>query len=344
MQNDLLSLLRALAPDQMEEIGRRAQVLTGVENMQPVGRRALATRLNLPEREVRAIATSLRDQGLLQMDAAGMQLTVRARDVLPGARDLSQALFGLTKLERALESMLHIPHVTVVSGDADRDPQVLRDVGKSAAHRVHKLLQNGMTMAVTGGRTMREMAAGMQSATPMNIMVVPARGGMGTDVECQANMIAADIAGRVGGHYRVIHLPDSLDQEALEEMRRLPEVEEVLELMQRAELVVHGVGRADVMARQRGLNKEIRELLTSRGAVGEAFGDFFNEKGETVYQMSTVSTGLSRLQTPAKMVAVAAGAAKAEAIIAAARHDRHDSLITDEGAAARIYALLSAHL
>lgn len=342
MQDELLSLLKVLAPEQMEEIGRRAQVLTGIENMQPVGRRALAARLNLPEREVRAVASSLRDQGLLQMDAAGMQLTVKAMDVLPGARDLSQALFGLTKLERALESMLHIGFVNVVAGNADHDPQVLRDVGKAAAHRVHRLLQNGMTMAVTGGSTMREVACGIQTSIPMNVMIVPARGGMGTDVDTQANAIAADFAQRLGGHYRVMHLPDSLNHETLEEMRRIPEVEEVLELIQRAELVVHGIGRADMMARQRGLNAEIREMLTARGAVGEAFGDFFNDKGETVYQMSTVSAGVGRLQAPAKMVAVAAGAAKAEAIIASARHEMHDSLITDEGAASRIYALLSA--
>ncbi len=342
MQDEILSLLRAIAPEQMEEIGRRAQVLTGIENMQPVGRRALAARLNLPEREVRAVATSLRDQGLLQMNAAGMQLTQKASEVLPGARDLSQALFGLTKLERALEGLLGISSVTVISGNADLDPQVLKDVGKSAAHRVHRLLQSGMTMAVTGGKTMREVAAGMQSATPMNIMVVPARGGMGTDVESQANVIAADIAQRLGGHYRVMHLPDSLDQEALDEMRRLPEVREALELLQHAELVVHGVGRADIMAKARVLNAETRELLRERDAVGEAFGDFFNRNGDTVYQMSTVSTGLGKLHSGAKMVAVAAGAGKAEAIIAAMRHEAHDSLITDEGAASRIVSLLTA--
>lgn len=341
MQEDLLSLLRSLAPEQMEEIGRRAQVLTAVENMQPVGRRALAFRLNLPEREVRAIATSLRSQGLLQMDAAGMQLTGKAVAVLPGARELSRTLFGITKLEQDLETLLHIPSVTVVPGDADRDPQVLRNVGRAAAQRVHRLLQNGMTMAVGGGRTMLEVAAGMQPAGSMNVMVVPARGGVGSDVESQANVIAADIAARIGGRYRVIHLPDSLDQEALDEMRRLPEVEEVLGLMQQARLVVHGVGRADEMAMRRGLDSETRKWLSERGAVGEAFGDFFNEQGETVYQMSTVSVGLGRFDTPPGLVAVAAGTGKAEAIIAAARHEGHDSLITDEGAAGRICDLLS---
>lgn len=342
MQEDLLSLLRSLAPEQMEEIGRRAQVLTAVENMQPVGRRALAIRLNLPEREVRAIANSLRSQGLLQIDAAGMQLTGKAVAVLPGARELSRTLFGITKLEQELENLLHIPSVTVVPGDADRDPQVLRNVGRAAAQRIHRLLQNGMTMAVGGGKTMMEVAAGMQPAGPMNVMVVPARGGVGSDVESQANVIAADIAARLGGRYRVIHLPDSLDQEALDEMRRLPEVEEVLELMQQARLVIHGVGRADEMATRRGLDSTTRKWLSEKGAVGEVFGDFFNEQGETVYQMSTVSVGLDRFDAPPGLVAVAAGAGKAEAIIATARHESHDSLITDEGAAGRICELLSA--
>ncbi len=36
----------------------------------------------------------------------------------------------------------------------------------------------------------------------------------------------------------------------------------------------------------------------------------------------------------------AAGACKAEAILAATRHHRHDYLVTDEGAAARIITLL----
>jgi central glycolytic genes regulator len=338
---DEMTVLSRIAPDLMADIGRRAQVLSSIESMQPVGRRALAARLNLPEREVRAAAAALKEQGLITMDAAGMQLTPQSIEVLSGAHDLSRAMFGLTKLEHALSQLLGVPHVVVVAGNADADPQVLKEVGRAAAHRVHKLLQSGTTLAVTGGRTMSELAHGIQSATPMNVMVVPARGGVGSSVETQANAVAAEIARRIGGHHRVMHVPDSLDAAALQEMMKLPEVRETLELLQRADLVVHGVGRADSMAQRRHLSVEALELLKKQRAVGEAFGDFFNLEGKTVLQTSTVSLGIGKAYKESKMVAVAAGERKAEAIIAASRHEAHDSLITDEAAAQKIVSLLS---
>ena len=42
----------------------------------------------------------------------------------------------------------------------------------------------------------------------MNVMVVPARGGMGGALETQANTLACEIARRLGGHHRMMHLPD----------------------------------------------------------------------------------------------------------------------------------------
>jgi len=74
--------------------------------------------------------------------------------------------------------------------------------------------------------------------------------------------------------------------------------------------------------------------------VGEAFGDFFDFSGKTVLQTSTVSLGLAKLHKESLMVAVAAGERKAEAIIASTRHEKHDSLITDEAAAKKILSLL----
>lgn len=337
---DELKVLGHIAPDLMADIGRRAQVLASIESMQPVGRRALAARLSLPEREVRAAAAALKEQGLIAMDAAGMQLTPQAGDVLPGARELSRAIFGLTKLEQALSRLLSVPHVAVVAGNADSDGQVLREVGRAAAHRVHKLMQNGMTLAVTGGSTMSEVAHGMQSAAPVDVMVVPARGGMGSNVETQASVVAAEIARRVGGRYRVMHLPDTLDAATLQEMVKLPDVQETLDCLRHTDLVVHGVGRADVMALRRRLPPETQELLRRKNAVGEAFGDFFDCQGHTVLQANTVSAGLGVCHEASRMVMVAAGERKAQAIIAAARHAPHDSLITDEGAARKILSLL----
>ena len=107
---------------------------------------------------------------------------------------------------------------------------------------------------------------------------------------------------------------------------------------------IHGVGRADIMAQQRRLNPDILETLRRKKAVGEAFGDFFDFNGQTVWQAGTVSAALAHQNPHCKMVAVAAGEKKAEAIIASTRHDAHDTLITDEGAARRMIALLEEPL
>ena len=54
-----ICLLYTSAPDLAQEIELRALVLERIGALQPVGRRQLAARLNLPEREVRTVATLL---------------------------------------------------------------------------------------------------------------------------------------------------------------------------------------------------------------------------------------------------------------------------------------------
>ena len=40
-----------------------------------------------------------------------------------------------------------------------------------------------------------------------------------------------EIARRLGGHHRMMHLPDLLDEQALNEMRKLKEIDETLALL-----------------------------------------------------------------------------------------------------------------
>ncbi len=341
MQEDFLDLMQHLAPDLAREMGLRALVLERIAVLQPVGRRQLAARLNLPEREIRTVAAVLKEEGFIDLDAAGMTLTPSAEAVLPGAREFSRAMRGLTALETALSGLLNVPRVFVAAGNADEENHVLHDVGRMAAQRLRGILQSGDTMAVTGGGTMAEVARNMQPSSPMNVMVVPARGGMGRTVETQANTLAAEIARKLGGHHRLMHLPDHMDAAAMQEMRKLPEVRETIELLQRADVILHGIGRADEMAKHRRLPVGLTKKLLSEGAVAEAFGYYFNREGNCLYTASSVGVDLGRLKPNCLMIAVAAGEKKAEAMIAVLRHYRHEMLVTDEGAARKIIDLLS---
>ena len=66
MDPGFITLMRKLAPDLIDEITRRALILERIAVMQPVGRRQLAAKLNLPEREIRNTAAILKDLGYIR--------------------------------------------------------------------------------------------------------------------------------------------------------------------------------------------------------------------------------------------------------------------------------------
>lgn len=333
MQTDFVQLMRQIAPDLAREMATRALVVERVAAMAPVGRRQLAMKLDLPEREIRAAAAALKDEGFISLNASGMALTPRGSDVLPAAQEFCRAMFGLSELENEVAACFGVSRVCIVGGDADADAQVLQDVGRQAAQRLRSMLQSGSTLAVTGGSTMAATARYLQSTSPLNVMVVPARGALGRSVQTQANTLAAEIAQQLGGHHRQLHLPDHIDPAAMQEMLRVPEVKEAMELLQRADIILHGIGRADETAAERGLPMtRVRRMLES-GAVAEALGYYFDRGGECLLASSGVGVDLGRLKPTCQMVAVAAGKRKAEAISAVVKRFRHALLVTDEAAA-----------
>lgn len=335
MAEDFVALMQAIAPEMAEAMARRAMVLTAIAESAPVGRRQLALRLNLAEREVRADVEKLRDAGLITLDKAGMNPTPNASRWLESARSFARQTQGLTALETALMQVLPVKTVCVAPGDADADARVLSDVGRLAAQGVRQLLHSGSTLAVTGGSTIAATAHAMQSSAPMNVMVVPAQGGFGREMETQANTLAAEIAQRLGGHHRLLHLPDHMDEQAKQEMLRLPEIRETMERIQRAADAVQ-----ETMSR---LPVEQVRLLMKQGAVGESFGAYYDRDGQCLLKSSGVCVDLARLTPDCRMIAVAAGAKKAAAIISVLRHDAHTLLVTDEGAAKQMLAILKTN-
>ena len=115
--------------------------------------------------------------------------------------------------------------------------------------------------------------------------------------------------------------------------------DETLALLERADVVLHGIGRADEMARKRQLPPAVEAEVLKRGAVSEAYGCYFDRNGKMVCSASTVAHDLGKLKPDCAWIAVAAGTGKAEAIDGAMRAKPHRMLVTDEGAAKAILAL-----
>ena len=304
----------------------------------PIGRRALAARLGLSERVLRAQVDFLKKSGLLEFSSSGMTVTDEGADILKELADYVRKLQDLSTLEEDLSDMLDIGRVVILPGDSDQEEVVKREIGRTAARILSKLLADGdhHIVAVSGGTTLAAMAANISGSQP-NTVVVPARGGLGDNVELQANTIATVLAQRLGASYRQLYVPDSVSEDILNSiLKEDVGVRAVVDIIKKADILVHGVGRANVMARHRRLGPEIIANLEANGAVGEAFGQYCSLDGKQVYMSNNAGLMLQDLQHIGTIIGVAGGKSKAAAILSVIRASRQDILVTDEAAAHEI--------
>ena len=340
MDTSILGTLSMIASDLMRDMELRTLVLERVAALEPIGRRALAQRLQLPEREVRSAADALRASGCIALSASGMEITDYGRSLVDAARAVSRGRRSLSSMELALSRKLDVERVCVVRGDADVDENVLGDAAQAAARQIRFLLQEAQVLAVSGGRAMRMTADAISLAAPMDVTVVPAQGGTGGGMQTQANVLAQIFAEHLGGQYRLLHLPEGISQQAAEELCRIAQVREALELLRSADVLLYGISCAWDLTRERGFGVLEREALDKTGAVAEALGFCFNSQGAVVSNRASIALRAADLGRRTKAAAIAVGAGKAEAIIAVCMHHPHKLLVTDEGAAVRMMELL----
>ena len=333
MDKSTLTLLSHLAPDLMDKMMLRAMVLERISALQPVGRRALALRLHLSEREIRSVCDALKEDGLISVGASGMTVTNRACALLPGAREMTSSRSALGQLEQHLARSLKVGRVCIVPGNADLAPETLAEVGRAAAEQLLRMLTDGMILTVSGGSTVAAVAQAMPTGSHVNVRVLPARGGLGMAVETQAGTLAAKFAHALGGTYSLVHLPDAVPPETLRELMKLPEIGEPLRALHQTDVLLYGVGRADLNARSSYLPEAEASAVLRLGAAGEAVGCYFNQAGRQVYQASGVGLTGEQISQVRFTVAVAAGGSKAAAVLSVLRHHRHALLVIDEGAA-----------
>ncbi|NIK14001.1 DNA-binding transcriptional regulator LsrR (DeoR family) [Saccharococcus thermophilus] len=199
----LIEAQKKLLPDLLEVMQKRYQILHYISLMQPVGRRVLANSLGMSERVLRSEVQFLKEQNLLAVGSIGTSLTPEGKELLRTLEDVMREVLGLKDLEAALKQKLHIEKAIVVAGDSDLSPWVKKEMGRACVICMKERLKNGDIVAVTGGTTMAAVAEMMTPDAKLNdLLFVPARGGLGENVENQANTICAKMAEKALGNYR----------------------------------------------------------------------------------------------------------------------------------------------
>ncbi|RBW71619.1 sugar-binding transcriptional regulator [Bacillus taeanensis] len=329
----LLNVQKKLVPDLFDVMTKRYRILQYIRLMEPIGRRSLASSLDITERVLRSEVSFLKEQGLLDIAPQGMSLTKEGNYLFHHLEEVMKEISGLKALEEALKKRLQLSEVIVVPGDSDEASWVKKEMGRFAVAILKARLKNQAVIAVTGGTTLAAVAEMMTPEPRLELLFVPARGGLGEQVENQANTICAKMASKAMGDYRLLHVPDQLSEEAYQSLIAEPNVKERLELIQSARMVIHGIGEANTMAVRRKSSQKVQDKIAESEAVAEAFGYYFDQEGKVVHKVKTIGLQLDDLEKCETVIAVAGGTSKANAIDAYMKRGPKSILVTDEGAA-----------
>ncbi|WP_217588601.1 sugar-binding transcriptional regulator [Lentibacillus saliphilus] len=333
----LIELQKKLCPELIQTMQDRYMILRSIDLFQPIGRRALADQTNSTERAIRSEVRFLQDQGLIHVSPKGMRPTKEGHLVLEQLAPFMGELTRLNVLEERLQDILQLEECIIVPGNSDQENWVKQYMGQACVSFLKNHLDNVKTIGVTGGATMAAVADMM---TPLDngeqMMFVPARGGLGEHVENQANSIAAQMAKKANGAYRLLYVPDPLSETTYQSMMKEPGIQEVMQLIKQADMIIHGIGDALTMARRRKESEDVIESLKIMQAASEAFGYYFDDSGQIVHKVRTAGIQLEDLQSIDSVIAVAGGSSKARAIHSYFKTNRTKVLITDEAAAQHI--------
>ena len=225
-----------------------------------------------------------------------------------------------------------------VAPDIDDDGLALTTLGHAGADFLRREIEHG-DAAVIGlghGRTLSAAVHHLPRVSAGSTRFVSLLGGLTRNYAANPYDVMHRLAAKTGSQAYVMPVPffanTEEDREVLLSQRG---VSEVFDLARNADLKIVGIGTVDNQAHlvtSGMLHPEELEEIAALGGVGELLGHFFDGKGrilETSVTARTLATSF-RETGGDRVVAIAGGPVKTEAIRAVLHSHRLHGLITDE--------------
>lgn len=332
-----IELLSSFIPEFRKIFMQRYEILWLLSREGILGRRVISSMLNFSERVVRDEINKLKQANLVLVTSAGVTITEAGENIIDNFLELYRDLNSLTELAEVIEETLGLKKVVVVNGDVSRDENVFKSLGIAASKIINEVLKDGDNIGITGGKTLSAIADELSvKQSKKDLTVIPARGSIGRSAEYQSNVIATKVADRLNADYKILSVPDAVSEETMKMLMDNQDVKEAYEKLQNLDILIFGLGRADVMTRRRGINEELKSKILKAGAVSEAFGHYFDIDGNEVYHSQSIGIAISEFLKIPSVIGVAGGEEKAEAIISISSLRPDMVLVIDESVANRI--------
>ena len=252
-------------------------------------------------------------------------------------------------LETALRDRYHLTEAIVIDCSEDRDGAIMARIGEAAAHFLEVTLQQDEIIGVSSwSQTILRMVDNIHPLKSAKAKyVVQILGGMGDDsLQTHARLLSARLATVSGGEGRLLLVQGiTSSREAKLVMLADPVVRETMDLFGRLSLAIVGIGAvepSELLARSGNtFSKQEMAMLHEAGAVGEISYRFYDEAGrpvETPLNDRVIGISLEDLKRADRVMALAGGESKTQAIAGALKLGVVDVLVTDKFTAARLTA------
>jgi len=290
--------------------------------------REIAKRLHLSRPKVSRLLRRAREEGIVQ-------ISVVASDD------------GLVELETALEEQHGLDEALVVDASAEVAGQqqpggaarassgadatfLKRRIGEGAARYLRRSTEEGEVLGITWGTTLQAMVQAMHRTEVEGIRVTQALGGVGPP---EAEAHAADLSRQLA---RV--------QQARETLLADHHVQRAFDFFPQITTAYVGIGALStnpIFSNNLAVREDTRETLRDAGVVGDIALRFFDADGQGVsspFEDRLLGITLDQLGEVERVVGVAGGPQKTDAIRGALRGRLVDVLITDRGTAEGLVA------
>jgi DNA-binding transcriptional regulator LsrR (DeoR family) len=225
-----------------------------------------------------------------------------------------------------------------VAPDLGEEGLPLRALGLAGATFIRREIERGQdrVIGLGHGRTLAAAVAQLPRFEAHEIRFVSLLGGLTRYYAANPHDVMHQLAAKTGAIAQVLPVPFFANSEADRAvLLTQPGVREIFDVSNGASLKVAGIGTADIGAQlvASGMIEpgEISEIGAA-GGVGEMLGHFFDSEGNvlnTTLSARTLSVDLDSA-TDNRIVAIAGGPGKVEAIRAILLSGRLSGLITDE--------------
>jgi len=252
-------------------------------------------------------------------------------------------------LETALRQRYGITEAIVVDCSEDRDGAIMARIGEAAAHFLEVTLQQDEIIGFSSwSQTILRMVDNIHPMKGTKAKyVVQMLGGMGdSSVQTHATELTARLSRLTGGEPRLLLVQGvTSSRDAKLVMLGDPVVRGTMDLFDRLTLAIVGIGAvepSEFLARSGNVfSREEMASLYDAGAVGEISFRFYDREGRQVITPlddRVIGITLQALRKADRVMALAGGASKTEAIAGALRLGVIDILVTDKFTAARLTA------